>query len=409
MRVYDLGIFTEQAMAVAKAVGECEYFTPWTEAFPDMPKSRIGDGLPGLKRIKHFFKDLDKVDWVYVTDTYCGDIVCDCRKTGIPVAGAGIPATDLESKRWETRALQAEGNFPTQETHQIFGITNLRKWGQDKKNYIIKIDEYRGLAESFKWYDYKRVKNKLDRIAWKAGPYADKIPFIAEEMLKGIEPGWDGITFNGADLYPTLVGYEQKGSGYISRTYESEKDVPLSLRTMTDILRPTFKANGTRMFYSIEGIIDKQGIPFMIDPTIRHAAPGTSALQTEIIENFAEVVAGLAFNVQIDPKIRYKYGAAVCFDSEEANENWLCLDIPKNLKDRCKLRMAVRVDGDYYAVPGFDSIVTVVGMSNSIKDAVQQVKDVRKEIYAMGLSDDMSGLDDIVKDIEEGKKFGVNF
>jgi hypothetical protein len=48
-------------------------------------------------------------------------------------------------------------------------------------------------------------------------------------------------------------------------------------------------------------------------------------------------------------------------------------------------------------------------LGNTIPEAVELVKERSKEVHAAGMDTDTSGLDDIVKKIQEGKPLGINF
>jgi hypothetical protein len=243
----------------------------------------------------------------------------------------------------------------------------------------------------------------------KLGPYKEDFEFICEELLPGKEPGLDGITFDGELLYPCQAGYEEKGVGIIEITYNSAQELPAPLKMINDGFSEEFKKHKTRFFYSAEVKIDKDKVPYVIDMTIRHAFPGTSAIQTEIIENYTEVMYGLATGNKVNPVIKYKYAAGVTGDSSAAQKRWLNVSFPKELRKWIKFRMAVKKDKEYYACPGFPSVCTVIALGNSIEEVIGLVKERVKQVKATGLSFDVKGLDDIKDNINIGKSFGINF
>jgi phosphoribosylamine-glycine ligase len=406
--VYDLGLFTEQALRLLRDSASVKYFVNWADAFPEATKAKIGEGLDGLERVEWFWDEVDKCDAIFIPDTHCQDITEFLKSKGYPVAGAGR-SERIELDRWYGRNLQVKNGLPVQETHKIVGVTDLKEFLTNHKNYFVKIDTFRGVTESFRHYDWKDTEGEIEYLIHKVGPYKEDVVFTVEELIDGIEPGFDGITFDGETLYPTMCGYEMKGAGYISRTYKNEGELPAPLKQVNDGLSPEFKKNKTRFFVSTEIKLTKDKVPFLIDPTIRLAAPGTSAVQTEIIENYTDVVYGLATGNKVDPIIKYKYGAAVCFQSARADKRWVNVTFPKQDRQWIKFRMGTKKGNDYYACPGFDSICTVIGLGNTIPEAVDLVKERSKGVHAAGLDPDTSGLDEIVKKIQEGKPLGVNF
>jgi hypothetical protein len=278
------------------------------------------------------------------------------------------------------------------------------------KQFYVKVDnDYRGIEESFRHDDWGSSEGTLDRIAYKLGPYKEDIKFVCEELLEGEEPGLDGITWEGDLMYPTMGGYEGKGVGIIEKVYRTPEELPPAYNLVHEGLRPSFKKWGTRFFYSTELKMDKQGAPFLIDPTCRKAGPGTSAIQCELIDNYTEVCYGLATGERIDPIMKYKYAAACAFHSEEAINDWVRVQFPKEMRQWVKLRMACKKGGWYYAIPGFDSLGTVIGMGDSVNTAISLVEDRMEQVKCKRIDTGIEKLKIITESIEKGKKVGINF
>ncbi len=377
--VYDLGLFTENALRLLRDCAEVLYFVPWADAFPEPFKAKIGDGLDGMERVRSFEEHLDGADFIFVPDTLCAGMVEWLKKHEYPVAGAGA-AEKLELDRWYGRMRQKENGLPVQETHRIKGVTALRKFIRDYKNYFIKIDLFRGIEESFKHIDEHQTESTVDKIAYRLGPYKEDVVFICEELLEGVEPGIDAITWEGEMIFPAALGYEGKGSGVIERVYRTQTDLPDAARWIDEGLAPEFRRAKTRFFYSAEFKIGASRTPYLIDPTIRLAAPGVAAIQTELFENYTEVIYGLATGEKTAPAITHKYAAALALDSQVARGAWVNIGFPKELRRWLKLRMAVRKGEDYYCVPGFESAGTVIGFGDTVREAVDLVKARAKQV-----------------------------
>jgi phosphoribosylamine-glycine ligase len=402
------GLFPETALRILRDTASVKYFAEWREAFVGITRAKIGDNLDGIERVDNYEDHIDSVDFIFVPDTMCGPLVEFLKRHDYPVAGAGA-AEKIELDRWYGRNLQAKNGLPVQETHRITGISELSKFLKDHKNYYVKIDCYRETLESFKHTDWKSSEQEVDNLSLKLGPYKEDFVFIVEEILEGKEPGLDGITFDGELLYPTQGGYEAKGVGIIERTYKDAKELPEALSWVNDGMAKEFQKSKTKFFFSMEMKIGKDRAPYVIDPTIRLAAPGTSAIQTEAIQNYTEVIYGLATGQKVIPIIKEKYWAAVAGESSHAEKRWLNVEVPKELRQWVKFRMAAKKGSEYYACPGFPSICTILGSGNTIDAAINQVKERSKEVKASGLHFDTHGLDDIVKDVNEGKLLGINF
>ena len=60
-------------------------------------------------------------------------------------------------------------------------------------------------------------------------------------------------------------------------------------------------------------------------------------------------------------------------------------------------------------MPPFDSLGSVIALGDSVREVVETVKDRAKQVQAISISTDLGGLDELQKDIQEGKLYGINF
>jgi hypothetical protein len=409
--ILDLGLFTEVAVCFARNFGSVKYFIPNYEAFKKPFKDKIGEGLEGVERIQEeeFWKEVDKADMIFVPDITCSGTVEYLRKYEYPVAGVGY-AERLEIDRWYARTVQKNNNLPVQETVKIKGMDALEEFFKSHKNYWVKMDNsFRDVSESFLHVDWKSSESRFYYIAHMIGPYKDEVLFLCEEELSGVEPGLDGVTFDGELIYPTMAGYEEKGAGYIGRVYKTEADLPNAFKMIHEGLSPEFKKFKARFFYSVEFKIDKDRVPFPIDVTMRLAAPGVAAILTELITNFSEFCYGLATGVKVTPLMPHKYVAGIVMESSEATKTWLNVTFPKELRQWVKLRMAIKHGGDYYAAPGFDSVCCVIALGNTIKEVVDLAKERAKEVHGTRLNANVGEFEELQNKVSEGKKYGIDF
>ncbi len=150
-------------------------------------------------------------------------------------------------------------------------------------------------------------------------------------------------------------------------------------------------------------------MPYLIDPTIRLAAPGVAAIQCELIENYSEVVYGMATGRKVRPVIRHKYAFAVSLDSSEAAKTFVNISFPKEMRRWVKLRMAVRHEGDYYSVPPFDSLGSVIAFGDSIKETVDLGRERAAQVDAINIDVDFAGIERLLDAVQTGKRYGINF
>jgi len=71
--------------------------------------------------------------------------------------------------------------------------------------------------------------------------------------------------------------------------------------------------------------------------------------------------------------------------------------------------MAVRHRGDYYSVPPFDSLASVISLGESVREVVETAKERIAQVEAINLNIDFAGIEKLQEEIQEGKRYGINF
>jgi hypothetical protein len=407
---YDLGLMVELAIRMAKDFKEVKYFCPFNQGgFPKTDFALIGEGM-GITRVQDFWNQVDSADLIVVPDTYCSDIVTFLRSKGKRVFGAG-ESERLELKRMEMRKIQKVIGLPTQRTEKIIGIDNLISYLKTHRKKWVKIDAYRGSMETFFHDTYDETEAQfLGELMVNTGAKGQTMQFVLEDDLPGCEPGYDGWVCDG--VYPDLAmwGFECKGIGYLGKI-ERNDNLPSSLKEVNDKLARVFKKLEARTFFSSEIKVGPNKKGYLIDPCVRAPMPVPSAIHIEIWKNISEIIWNVAVGEIIKPIPIAKYGAGICFDSSWAKNHWTLVDFPKEMRQWVKLRMAFKTkEGKYYAVPGFESLGSVIGLGNTAQEAVNAVKDHIKDLKVKEVSYTISGLEEIItKVVPEARKFGVNF
>lgn len=405
--VYDFGLCTEHAIRLARDGHTVFYFVPWADAFPKSTKALIGEGLEGLTRIKNFWDYVDKVDIIAFFDTHCGDLVKYLRDKGYKVFGAG-EAELLELDRIKQKEILKKVGLPVGEYKVCHGLKELREYLESFEDKYVKLNIFRGDLETFHHKDYKSSLPLLDHLAYELGAKQDQIDFIVEDTIEGVEPGYDGFVIDGNYPEITLYGYELKGAGYIGRVC-FDKQLPQALRLINQKLASFFKVTNARTMFSTEVRVGEDRKGYLIDPCVRAPMPIPSAIEIEIYKNFSDIIIQGAQGKLVKPQPIAKYGVGVCLESEWAQNHWLEVEIPKEIRQWVKLRMACKIDDKYYAVPGFTSICSVIGLGNTIDEAIEKCKKRVELIDAYLIEKDVGGLEKIKEIIEEGRKFGISF
>jgi hypothetical protein len=411
---YDFGLCTEFGVRMARDGHEVYYFVPWENAFPKSSLAIIGEGLEGLTRILNFWDYVDQVDMICCFDTFFVDVADYLWRHGYKVFAAG-KAEILENNRWKMRQIQKMIGLPTQTTRLIKGIDNLLEHLKENENKIVKLNTFRGDIETFKHNEYDITQAQfLGELTNNIGAKGKNLEFIVEDVVGEVEPGYDGFVVDGQ--YPdwAMYGYEQKGIGYVGKVVKYN-ELPPAIKLVNDKLAPVFKKLApNRTFFSTEIRVDKKGKGYLIDPCVRAPMPVPSAIHLEIWQNISDFIINAALYGKLTPlKPVARYGAGICFESSWAEDHWTHLPINPKARQWVKLRMACKIDNEYYALPGFTSLGSVIGLGNTLQEAIDNCK---KNIELSGIdkikevSYSLSGLEEIAeKVVPKGKKLGIPF
>lgn len=405
--VYDYGLFPEVAARLARDFGTVYYYVSWEEAFPKMNRALIGTDFKGIVRIMNFEDYVDQADIIVFPDTHCASKVEYYRSHGYNVAGAGY-GEEVELNRIKTRNIQERLGLPTQKTLVAYGISDLKNILEDTKDKYVKLNIFRGDIESFLHTDYESSLPILNHLQYDLGAKGDHVEFTVEDKVDGAEPGLDAIIANGKVLSPTMFGYEVRGAGYIGKVLPYDR-VPIQLKMVQDKINTVLQAYEYRFFYSSEIKVPNKTEGYLIDPCCRLAAPAVSAIQTELIDNYSDVMWGLATGAIVDPIIKYKYCAGIVMYSDWAQTNWLKVNVPKQLEQWFKFRWITVFDGEYWIAPGSSTVGTAIALGNSVDEVFKTASKRAEQIKGYQLGGGKADLEAVLEAIKEGEKYGISF
>jgi len=406
--IFDTGFATEHAKRLERDGHQVRFFTFWAgEGFPKFKAYAPGLGL--VEKPLYFFENINWADIIMIPDIGIGDLAEMLKKMGKPVWGAG-KAEILEIHRAESLKIMDKLGIVYPFSKVCNGFKELRDYLETAKDKYVKFDVFRGDVETF-WLSEmnEKARLKLDELELGFGPFADDQKFVVQDRLEGVEVGFD-LIFDGSDFSrPYLYGYEAKGTGcYIGR-YAQE--LPEPIRNVAEKIIPFLKENDYRGAISNEGIVGEDKIMKVIDWCTRFPYP-LSAIYTEAIENYSEVIINVTNKKPTDLKVRYPYVASMAMESQKAVTSWLGMTFKPEFRNKLKLRLGAQKDDIYWAVPGFSSVLVVIGMGNTVEEAIEDIKNTlaNADIIAEELGkENVGGLDIIKNIIEEGKKYGIEF
>lgn len=400
--IYDNGIFTELAVTLAKSFGRVLYYVPWTSGMPKSNAKLIGSGLPGVERVDDPFSYFDEIDiWIF-PDVYEAGLQQWLASQGKRVFGCRGGA-ELEIDRPKSKELTKKLGVDIGPYKVITGLDALRKYLKAHDDQWVKISGTRGDMETFGAKDYSRVEVRLDELEHKLGAYTKIMQFTVEQGINdAVETGYDGICVDGKFAKSAMTGVEVKDEAYLMKTVRWS-ELPEQVRTVNEKLAPALKKYGYRGFLSTEVRCTKDGKAYLIDPCCRAGSPPNELYQV-LMENIAEVIWYAAEGIIIEPEYKAKWGAEVLLISDWADQNWMHVAIPDEVRDFVKLRNFCCIEGEYYVIPqwtGCAEIGAVVAFGDTPDDAIANCKAVADQVEGHNLDKPLDALDIAREQLEQ--------
>lgn len=407
--VRDSGQFISVAQRLARDVARVYYCGARPAEFPQMSDYLIGYGLDEIEVVESPWDVLDSVDLLVYPDLYFGAEQAQMVKLGKPVWGTRH-GEDLELDRVLLKQILKAKGMPVSDYDVIVGMTKLRAFLKANPDVYVKMSKYRGSWESAHSEDYPTIEPMLDEVAHQLGAFKEIAEFICEAPIPdAVEVGYDGYSVDGQFPSLGLSGVECKDKGYVG-AMKSYASLPKEVRDVNASLIDSMKETQFRSMFCTEIRIGRDGKPYLIDFTARMGSP-PNQLQQELFTNFTDILWQGANGKLVDPTPQAKFGAQLILCSDFAGKNWQPVNFPDSIKDHVKLNNAVKIKGQNYVVPQsveLSQIGAVVGWGATMEAAIEQVKEISKEVTGYGITIPQEAFDDVEEEIEKSKSLGVS-
>lgn len=407
--VWDFGSFTYIAEKFAQDYGRVLYYAPFDESFPKHNKFVIGKGLKNVEKVESFWDHYHDIDIWYFSDLYQGQFQSWLKEQGKIVFGSGM-GSEMELYRDLMKQHQKELGLELNDYKVIQGLDSLREYLKDNDDKYVKSNMLRGSMETWHHDTYKLSIPILDEMQHSFGIFKNDQVFIVETPIRdAVEYGYDGFCVNGKYPSKTMFGIEVKDSAYCT-VFTDYSKLPNPIKDTNDKLSDTFKNYNYTGWYSNEMRSFSRDKGILTDITCRNAEPPTS-LAIEMLEDYSMYVWQVANEIVPDVKSKFKYGAQIIIKSVWAKEEPQAIYFPSQYKDYVKIKNLVIQDDIYYYVPQegvkMEEIGAVIGMGNTLKDAIKQAKDIAKQVKGYCLKINGDALDETEKEIEKLTKIGI--
>jgi hypothetical protein len=408
--VVDYGTFLPLAECLAETFREVNYYHPNEQEYRELQKAIVSFDIPKIKLVRDYLTPglVEKTDlWVFPDIAFNGPQLY-FRSIGKRVWGH-MGMGDLELFR--TRFLEEvkRVGLPVAAYHKVKGLTALSEYLKTVKRKWVKLNEWRGDAETFFHIDYEHSRPWLSERWIKWLPVAEMIVFVVQdEIPEAQEIGYDGWSIDGFFPESAYAGYEKKNQLYLGsqRNYE---DLPEGVREVNRRWSPILRDYGYRNFFATElRVVD--GKAFFIDPTCRMAGQTMEQL-LKTCSNLAEVIYKGAAGEMVKPVWRADHAAEATLSYTAGEpQDWKIIRVPEEAAQWVKLYHHLMVDGAHWFPPGRSKELGVIlGMDSSVEGSINNLRDNFSHLKDEPVSIPFEGFASLLSTIKEAEEAGMEF
>lgn len=413
--VVDRGQFQEVALRLSRDFGRTLYYAPWKRSAPLFTSCSVGDGFMEIERVRNLFDVISDVDLFVFPDVYDGDLQLHLEGLGKRVWGSR-KGEELEFQREKLKRTIEQVKLPVNPYVVITGLNNLTEYLRDHPDCFVKIPLFRGDFETFHHSTIEITECKLDALRKYYGPCKSMIPFMVEDNIETtIEVGYDGYCIDGK-FTDAFQDYEIKNRCCIA-SVQSYDDLPAEVKFVNDAMAPVLASLRYRSPWGTEIRVDKQGTPFFIDATCRTPSPPGELLM-EMTTNVSHIMWHGSIGEFVQAEFEKPYGVQVMIYGDWDDLSWQPIIFPQSLSRWVKVGTACKVDDIHYSIPyqgneehpwSRESQGCVLGIGDSIEDAIKMAKDVGEEVDGFSIEIGFESLAEALSRIQSAEEEGIEF
>lgn len=404
-------MFMSWALRLAREFGEVFYHNPaWKTLSPNSRDLWLGNGFNEITMLRHFWDAKDQMDCFVFPTVNDGDWQNELVRQGKRVWGSR-KGEELELYRPEAKEEFKRLGMPVDHYDVVIGVTALGEYIKKHPSVFVKGGPCRGDFETFFAPSYEEILPRLRELSWRFDDISELMPFCCERPIDpALEIGGDMHNVDGVWPRYAVNGVEQKDCGYCGVFLPYGK-LDEHVRAVNDWLSPAFARYKYRGWFSSEIRVGPDEKPRLIDATCRAPSPPSESMQ-EIITNWGEIIWYGAEGVMVDPEPAAKYCAQAVIYCDHADEEFMTIKIPDDVRDRVKLYFHAQVKNRNKVIPQpakFSQIGWVVGLGKTLSEANEDCIDVGEQISGDKVEVRTDSLEKIVSSIREGEAMGVHF
>lgn len=406
----DHSTFFPVAQRLARDAKRVLYHIPEREGFETFAKFSRGFGHEDVELCSDFWPIKHEIDCFVFPDCSDAGLQLELESQLFPVWGTK-GAYSLETMRGKWMDACEKLGLPMPTTHAIKGLTNLRLFFDEHRGEVfhVKLSRFRGDCETFKAEEPSALKNKLDILALKFGPFQEHITFYVQEPVEtDIESGADTYFVNGQYPDKVILGYEKKGESYFA-TWKDRDKMPPEVWKVSEALAPLLAEHRYCNLVSTEVRV-KEDKSYLLDPCLRFPSPAGEE-QLEMYGNFTEIVYRGALGELVQPEMAAKFCGEAVIEYCGDKDGWKSIRIPEEVRQWVKLYACGYEDDAYHFPPAQDpeAIGCIVGLGDTPEEVLDRLKEIRDALKDSCVDMHIEPIADLFAEIEEAEDLGIHF
>lgn len=397
------------AERLARDMKHVYVFTEWEEGQPQFSKAIVGDGLENVERTLDIWDVKKDVDLFVFPDVQNSGLQIELESQGKAVWGSRYGDRQELDREAFLKTLADVGLLvPPHEV--VKGVSALRTFLKEKKDYYVKMSLFRGSFETSHWREWRLDACWLDGLGVRFGPFAERMRFLCFPNIETpLEIGADTFCVDGKFPSTMLHGVEWKDRSYFGAV-ATKQQMPRQVREVLAVYGPVLGKEMYRNQFSCE-IRVKGKESYFIDPTCRFGLPSTGS-QLELWKNWSEIVWHGANGELVEPVATAKYSAEAIVKMAGDHTEWRVADVPKELKRWLKLADYCEYEGltcfPNSDSPGGDEVGWVVGIGQTPEEAIKHINR-NADLLPDGMDANTECLAYVLKEIEQLSKKGIGY
>lgn len=301
--------------------------------------------------------------------------------------------------------------IPLPTTHVIKGLSNLRLFFGEHKGEVfhVKISRFRGDMETWKACEPCQIRNKLDVLSLKFGPFQEHITFYVQEPVEtDIEGGADTYFVDGQYPSKIVLGYEKKGESYFA-TWRQRSQMPPEIWSVAEAIAPLLGEKHYCNTVSSEVRV-KGDKSYWLDPCLRFPSPAGEE-ELELYGNFSEIIYRGAQGQLVEPEMTAKFCGEAVISYCGDRDGWKSIKVPEEVRPWVKLYASGFEDDAFHFPPAQDpeAIGCVVALADSPDGVLDGLKQIREAMKDAAVDIHVEPIADLFKEIEEARDEGIPF